>query len=169
MHDTVKAMRWRKRWREQDGLVTRGTEEGRVEGEMDWSYLNRPGGTDEFVWCMMGVSPRRQPITDFGLNGITNHGHWPPSSFPISDKPQHTVSIFYPTESRKLSCVCVFIMCLLDCVCVWAREPKAVLWYHYVYLTYLYIEASWCICSIAPLLLHREALKRQNIAADCST
>lgn len=99
-----------------------GTEESRMEGEMDWSYLGRPAGTDESMWCMMGASPIRQPITDFGLNGITNHGHWLASSFPISDKPQHIVSILQaascPVYVVSLYVYCTIHVCVCACVCV---------------------------------------------------
>lgn len=92
-----------------------------MEGEINWPYLSRPTGTNESMWCMKQASPRRQPITGFGLNEITNHGPWPAPSFPTSDKPQHVMSIFFPTASCP---VCVFIYCSLSvslslplCVC----------------------------------------------------
>lgn len=129
-----------------------GTEEGRMEGEMDWSYLSRPRGTNESVWCMMGAGPIRQPITGFGLNGITNHGPWPASSFPISDKPQHIMSIFCPTASCKLPCVyCAVCVCV--CVHLWESQrvctfvPVAVFCIFYINLRRPYMWGSQQSCS----------------------
>lgn len=122
MGDTVRARRWRNKWREQDRLVRGGTEEGAMPHEMNWSYLSEPAGTDESVWCTMGARPMRQPIAVSSLNGITNHGPWPPSSFPISDKPQHIVPIPHPAASCKLPCALILAYCS---VCA----PMAVFWY----------------------------------------
>lgn len=144
----MRAARWRKRWREKDGLVMGGTEESRMEGEMDWSYLGRPAGTDESMWCMMGASPIRQPITDFGLNGITNHGHWLASSFPISDKPQHIVSILQaascPVYVVSLYVYCTIHVCVCMRVCARVFVPLAVFWFDHIYLRYPYMWELWC-------------------------
>lgn len=105
--DTVREMWWRKRRRKKDRLVTRGTEDGSMEGEMDRFYFSQPVGMDECVWCMMGASAIRQPITDFGLNGITNHGL--PSCLHISENPMHLLPNRKPQAALFM---CVF-MCLL--------------------------------------------------------
>lgn len=118
-----------------------GAEKGQMKGEMDWSYLNGPRGTNESVWCMMGAGPIRQPITGFGLNGITNHEPRPASLFAISGKPQHTVSIFYPTASSRFP-VCVFCLCVFNCVYFILAFPVPIdaFLYQYIYFRYPFVR-----------------------------
>lgn len=111
-----------------------GQRDGGADGLV---LLEETWGLDECVWCMMGASPIRHPITGTGLNGLTNHGL--PSFLPISYKPQNNTSIFHSRENHR-QCVC-WHLCINACVCV--KECVCMcLWRFsstYVYLTYPYM------------------------------